>query len=192
MKKISVSLLLLLAILSALVLGSCAGAEEKVNTTVHVKIEAGSVVYVDKDITLKTSADDENGPSVSDAIKYLIDNEDLTIELDKQGVSLMRVGDYFDTTYEVKPEEDGKKPYTITYYWDYTVNGAAPSAGKADTNYLKDNDTLVYSFTAMVPNPDKKDEFITSPYDNESKVFEEILKESEETGDAETGEENAA
>ncbi len=62
MKKFTVALALVLAMLSAFVLGSC--AEPDVKTKVNIKIVVGGLQLDSKEITVKTSAGNKEGPSV--------------------------------------------------------------------------------------------------------------------------------
>ena len=80
MKKFTVALALVLAMLSALVLGSC--AEPDIKTKVNIKIVVGGNQLASKEITVKTSADNKEGPTVIDAVKVIMDSTDAKIELD--------------------------------------------------------------------------------------------------------------
>ena len=88
MKKFTVALALVLAMLSAFVLGSC--AEPDIKTKVNIKIVVGGNQLASKEITVKTSADNKEGPTVIDAVKVIMDSTDAKIELDAKGTALAR------------------------------------------------------------------------------------------------------
>ena len=160
MKKLTVAILLVLSLTMSLFLGSC--AEPEVKTTVHLTIVAGTETVFDKDVTVKTAADNTNGPSVLDVLHYVMDNEDLDMALSSAGNTLEKAGIYYACDYE-----------EVTYYWAFDINDKAPDAGKADTNYLKEGDTVTYNFMALVLVGENTTE--EEPYDNETRVFEDDL-----------------
>ncbi len=170
MKKFVVALLLLLSITTCFVLGSCAEADVK--TTVHLTLKAGTITLYDKDVTVSTAADNTNGPSVLDVLHTIMDNENIQLTFNASGNTLEKAGFYYATDYE-----------DVTYYWSFTINGEEPEAGKADTNYLKAEDKVVYSFVAMTSDANGK--VTVSDYDNSTNVFEEILYNAADTEAAE-------
>ncbi len=161
MKKISIILALVLSIFMVFVLGSCAEADVK--TKVNIKFIVGNQnpYLIDKEIVVKTSPDNENGPSVIDVIKTLMDTESINIELIENGerMSLGKFGAYYETTYE-----------GISYFWSFTINGKDP-VGAANNNYLKEGDTIEYTFMSTRPDPDGGEQAITAPYDNTDDIF---------------------
>lgn len=134
MKKFTVALALVLAMLSAFVLGSC--AEPDVKTKVNVKVVVGGVELYSDDVTVKTSADNTEGPTVIDAIKVIMDSTDAKIELDSKGTALARYGAYYETKYK-----------DVTYFWNCIVNEKDASG----TDHIKEGDSIVYTFMMMVP-----------------------------------------
>ncbi len=156
MKKITVAALLL-SICFCFVLGSCAAADIK--TKVHLTIRAGDYTLFNQDVTVKTAADNTNGPSVLDVLHTVMDENNVPLELD--GNILKKLGLYYETDYE-----------GATYYWSFTINGEEPKAGKSDTNYLKEGDVVVYRFVTMTGSGTTTQ---VSEYDSSTGVFEEIL-----------------
>ncbi len=159
MKRITIAVLLLMAILSSFVFSSCVAADVK--HTVHLTIKSGTYTLYDKDVTVSVPADSENGPSVLDILNYLIDHEGTPITMDNAGTSVSKIGLYYNTDYQ-----------GVTYYWSFKINGAEPKAGKADTNYVVDGDTIEYSFVAMTM---EGKIFKVTDYDNTTGIFESVL-----------------
>lgn len=153
MKKLTVALALLLAMLSVFVLGSC--AEPDVKTKVNIKFVVGDQELYAGDVTVKSSPDSTTGPAVIDAVKTLMDSSDYVIELDSKTNALAKFGMYYETTY------DG-----VTYAWSLTVN--EKDASTADT-YLKDGDQIVYTFMMMVPDGNGSVKY--EPVDPNNNVF---------------------
>ena len=157
MKKFTVALALVLAMLSAFVLGSC--AEPDVKTKVNVKIIVGGVQLYGEDVTVKTSADNTAGPTVIDAIKVIMDTSNAVIELDSKGTALAKFGAYYETKYK-----------DVTYFWNCVLNEKDASGSDS----IKEGDQIVYTFMMMTPdgtdasgNPKVK----TEEYDITNDVF---------------------
>jgi hypothetical protein len=168
MKKILVSLFLILTLTAGLLLGSC--AEPQVKTTVTLTVKVGEYTLVNAEsITVSTAPDNANGPSVLDVVKAYMDaHTNINIQISE--TSLTRFTMYYETTYQ-----------DIDYYWQYTINGEEPEGGKASTNYVKADDLVEYRLVAM--STDANGKVVVSDYDTESNIFEEEL--SEENSDAE-------
>ena len=154
MKKLTVALALLLAMLSVFVLGSC--AEPDVKTKVNIKFVVGDQELYAGDVTVKSSPDSTTGPAVIDAVKTLMDSSDYVIELDSKTNALAKFGMYYETTY------DG-----VIYMWVLTVN--EKDASSTET-YLKEGDQIVYTFVMNTPdeNGSYKD---TQPVDPNNNIF---------------------
>lgn len=174
MKKFTVALALVLAMLSAFVLGSC--AEPDVKTKVNIKIVVGGLQLDSKEITVKTSADNKEGPTVLDAVKVIMDSTDAKIELDAKGTALARYGAYYETKYK-----------DVTYFWNCAVNDKDASGA----DHIKEGDSIVYTFMMLVPdgtddkgNPKVK----TEEYDLNNDVFVNELAGGESTEAPSTGE----
>ena len=167
MKKILVSLFLILTFTAGLLLGSC--AEPQVKTTVTLTIKVGEHVFVNAEsVTVSTAPDNANGPSVLDVIKAYMDaHTNINVQISE--TSLTRFGMYYETTYK-----------DVDYYWQYTINGEEPEGGKASTNYVKSDDVVEYRLVAMVSTENGK--VVVSDYDTESGVFEnDLYQESSDT-----------
>ena len=164
MKKIIVALLLILSLTTCLILGSC--AEPDVKTTVKLTIKAGKYTFLNEQaITVKTSPDNTNGPSVLDVIKAYMEDDNTTVDVRVSDTSLTRFGYYFETTYN-----------DVDYYWSFTINGKEPKSGKANTNYVKADDVIVYTLVAM--SFDENGKIVVSEYDTDWRIFEEELLDS--------------
>jgi hypothetical protein len=164
MKKILVSLFLILTLTASLLLGSC--AEPQVKTTVTLTVKVGEYTLVNAEsITVSTAPDNANGPSVLDVIKAYMDaHTNINVQISE--TSLTRFAMYYETTYK-----------DVDYYWSYTINGEEPESGKASTNYVKADDVVEYRLVAMTSTEDGK--VVVSDYDTESGVFEEELAEKD-------------
>ncbi len=163
MKKIVVALFLLLSLTTGFILGSC--AEPDVKTTVKLTIKAGAYTFLNEQpITVLTSQDNTNGPSVLDVVKAYMEDDDTTVDVRVSDTSLTHFGMYYETSYN-----------QVDYYWSFTVNGNEPKSGKANSNYVKDGDVIVYTLVAM--SFDEKGKIVVSEYDNETGVFENALAE---------------
>lgn len=156
MKKFTVALALVLAMLSVFVLGSC--AEPDIKTKVNVKVVVGDQELYSGDVTVKTSPDNTNGPAVIDAVKALMDSSDYVIELNSKGNALAKFGIYYETDYK-----------GVTYTWSCTVN--EKDASSTET-YLKEGDSIVYTFQMRVPDGDS---FKYESVDPNNNVFRDEL-----------------
>lgn len=165
MKKRSIIAVLLLSAMVILSMSSC--AEPDVKTTVHLTITVGTKL-IDEDVTVSTSADNKNGPSVIDVLHYMVDNKNTPLEFNDKNNTLIRLGNYYSTDYD-----------NVTYLWTYTINGVEPKEGKADTNYVKEGDKIEYSFMAMTETTPGSYEY--KPYDTSTGIFEEILAKGDNT-----------
>lgn len=165
-KKIIIAVFLMLSLTVSFILGSC--ADPDVKTAVTLTVKAGDFVFVNHEtVTVSTASDNTNGPSVLDVIKTYIDGHpDTNIQIND--TSLLRFGMYYETTYK-----------DVTYYWSYTVNGNEPTSGKANSNYVKAGDEIVYSLVAMTTNT--AGDSVVSDYDTDSRIFEDELYESSTT-----------
>ncbi len=155
MKKILIALLVLLSVMTSLVLGSCSSSDVK--TKVHLTIVAGEFTIFDKDVTVKTSADNTNGPSVIDLLYAVIeqDRAAITISEDESTVDMIAV---YPTA-----EVDG-----VEYLWTFKINNK-DVAGNENENFLKDGDKVVYRFMMLNDRGDPV------AYDNSTNVFEKDL-----------------
>ena len=125
---------------------SCAEAEKKVTVTLEFKggICSKNANLFKFPITLKVSADDENGPSVLDVLHKFQDDNDVELKFENDVTLISYAG------LEKGDKEDK------TYMWEFLINGESPKAGKADTNYVKDGDVITYQFIEGVTNESGK------------------------------------
>lgn len=149
MARIAVMLVVLM-IASALV--SCAG--EIVETKVTLKITVGSEQIFNGDITVTNAS-----PTVLQIVKEaeLLYPGAFTVKYDPEDTYVQQINQYYNT------EIDGN-----IYLWEYKINGEFPETGKASTNVVANGDVIEYVFDVGTLVGSK---FVYEPYDPSSGVF---------------------
>ena len=132
------ALALVVVMLSAMAV-SC-GAE-KVSATVKISIAAGEDVILNG-IEITVEGTTEQPPSVLQAIREALITYEIPFTDD--GASIVSIQDYAETNDELN-----------LYFWEYTINGAAPKSGKAIDNIITDGMEISYIYSSMAFNPDK-------------------------------------
>lgn len=126
-----------LLLVSVLLVGMCASCgTEKVSASVTVKVVANDDILVnDLPVTVEGTAD--KLPTVLEAVRLAFIEMDIPYEDDE--ASLMRVRDYVDDNTDEQ----------YSYFWEYTINGVAPTTGKAGSNTVKDGDVIVFTYATL-------------------------------------------
>jgi hypothetical protein len=106
-----------------------------------------------------TSADDTNGPTVIDLLYAIIEQDRATVTISEDGTTVDMIAIYPNNTVV-----EG-----VDYFWTFQINGK-DVAGNENENFLKEGDTVVYSFKTLNERGD------AIAYDNSTNIFEKNLK----------------
>ncbi len=161
-------LLLLVVIFVAGMIPSCVTDADEIAVTLSIR--AGDEKIFNTKINIVPTNDDGTC-SVIDVVNNAIALYEVDIKLDTSGNSITKIKNYDSTSI------DG-----IEYYWMYKINDVEPTTGKANTNYVKDGDTIEYLFYFSEPGATPQAQAKTGLYKSEWELF----GEGEETTTQET------
>ncbi len=170
--------LVLVAVFALSVCSSC--VTDAAEIKVMLKITAGDDNIFNKEIGVSDPEGD--GATVIEVLKEAAAQYELQLTFDASEKSLKDVKNYKECSID-----------EIPYYWNYTIDGVTPEAGRAGDNYVADGGAIVYTFCYSEPILDKNGNPTSKaneyPYKSEMELFGE--GEEEET-EEETVEEEAA
>ncbi len=165
MKKTTVKLMafVVVAMMLATMLCSCGGS--KMNVTVGIKLGEDYITYMyDKniddenfiipqedrvflnDVSIEIPYDEGAQVSALDAFINACAEYDLAYTLDDAEQSVKAVRSYSGFSGQ---DAEGT---VLTFFWTYTINGVEPTSGRANTNYVKDGDKIVFSLVSASAN----------------------------------------
>ena len=126
-------------VLAVVMLTACfVGCEKKekviVNVTVSV-IANDEVMFGPVAVTLEGDA--ENPPTILQCVQEAFILNDVPHENDEMAITSIN---------NLADKEEGE----YTYWWDYTINGAAPASGRAGTIAAQEGDVIVYTYTQVL------------------------------------------
>ena len=135
MKKFKLVALVMALVMLVACFASCEKTEKvTVNVTVSVITEE-EVMFGPVTIPMERAADDM--PTILEAVQEAFILNDVAYENDDMAIlSINGLADKVEGEY--------------TYWWDYTVNGAAPASGRAGTITVNDKDVIVYTYTKVL------------------------------------------
>ncbi len=133
-----VALMLAVMMLAVAVTGCGSANEEKVtiNVTVSAVTEEGAVFGP---VTVAVPVTDDDPATVLRSSTLAMDDAGVYYELSDDQLSLESINDYLETS-------DAE----YTYFWEYTLNGVAPDAGRAGTVEVKDGDVIVFNYVKIL------------------------------------------
>jgi hypothetical protein len=130
MKKVRILVLVLACILAVGILSSC--SSEKVTAKVTITIDADDdAILTNYELTVEGTA--ETPPTVLQAMREAMTMREIAYVDSEESI---------ESILSYVPYEDE----AFSYYWDYTVNGVAPSSGRSNSYVIKDGDVIRYFF----------------------------------------------
>ena len=139
---------------------------------IQLVIRAGDERIFNTNVKLQPTKEDGTC-SVIDVINNAIAIYEVDVKLDSTASFISKIKNYGETSIE-----------GIEYYWMYTINGTEPTSGRADSNFVKDGDTVEYLFYYTDPGSNPPATMKTGPYKSEWELFGE--------GEATTAEEESS
>lgn len=136
MRKFKLLALVLAIAMLSCCFASCSGGSDKITTKVTVSVIADDeVIFGPVPVELEHAADAQ--PTILVCVEEAFILND--VAYDKDDMAFKSINGLADT------EDD-----EYTYWWDYTINGAAPSSGRAGTILAQDGDVIVYTYTKVL------------------------------------------
>lgn len=128
--------LVIVGVILALSLASCAPAAPEITVTLKIVADDPDAPILNTEVKLQSIE-----PTVLEAfIEGCIVNE-ISYALSSDGASVL----------DIKEFKDYNDADNIAHYWMYYINDIEPTSGKANANTVSDGDVILYNYVSFDP-----------------------------------------